>query len=93
MKKFKRSPYTRLATDADKRAWVSCFAPIALVGFVPVTEAGITHWAAVVWNRYVDTRTRHTLHRLCDRREVKEPTPMVEVNCMTCVVRIERGFR
>lgn len=93
MRGSKRSPYTRLATDADKQAWVSCFAPIALVGFVPVIEAGIAHWAAVVRNRNVATCKRHTLHRLCDRRKVKKPTPMVEVNCMTCVVRIERGFR
>lgn len=89
MKRSERSPYTRLATDADKQAWVWCFAPVALVGFVQVIESGIAHWAAVIRSRSV--RKRYTLHRLCDRREVHGPTPTVEVNCMTCVVKIERG--
>jgi hypothetical protein len=93
MKRSERSPYARVATEADKQAWLSVFAPIALVGFVQATESGVTHWAAVIRNRRVGRSTKHALHRLCDRREITGPTPAVEVSCITCIVRIEKGPR
>lgn len=96
MRRSERSPYARVATEADKQAWLSVFAPVALVGFVQITDppSGVVHWAAVVRSRGI--RKKHTLHRLCDchwRCESQRPTPTVEVSCMTCVVRIERGPR
>ncbi len=93
MRRSERSPYTRIATDADKQTWLSVYAPIALVGFVQVTESDVTHWAAVIRNPRFGRSMRHTLHRLCDRHEVTGPTPAVEVNCMTCIVRIGKGPR
>lgn len=90
MKRSKRSPYTRIATDADKQRWKRVFAPIALIGFVPVAErSNVVHWAAIVRSQGI--RTKHTLHGLCDCRVVANPTPTAEVNCMTCIVRIEQG--
>ena len=91
MKKSKRLPYTRLATDDDKQAWCTVFAPLALMGFVQVTESGVTHWAAVVRNAGIIRR--HTLHGLCSCLKIAEVTQNIEVNCMTCIVRIARGPR
>lgn len=91
MKKHRRVPYARVATDEDKRLWNSVFASVALVGFVQVMEMGITHWAAIV--RHGGILKRHTLHGLCGRDMVERPTPGAEVNCMTCIVRNANGPR
>lgn len=93
MRKHERSPYARLATDEDKRAWLSVYAPIALVGFVQVVNPSMTHWAAVIRNRRVGLRTRHVLHGLCGIEMTGRPTPGAEVDCMTCIVRNANGPR
>lgn len=91
MRRHERSPYTRVATDADKRIWSDVFAPIALVGFVPVVESGVTHWAAIVRNRGI--RGKHVRYGLCNHSTNARPAPADEVDCMTCIVRIEKGPR
>lgn len=91
MKRRNRLPYARLATDEDKRIWLAVYAPIALVGFVQVTKAGVTHWAAII--RTPGLRKRHTLHGLCGRDMTEKPTPNAEVDCMTCIVRNANGPR
>jgi hypothetical protein len=90
VKRSERSPYSRLATDADKQTWSEYVSPKLFVGFVQVTESDITHWGAVI--RTLGIRNKHTLHRLCDHLHLmKKATPGVEVSCMTCIVRIENG--
>jgi ribosomal protein RSM22 (predicted rRNA methylase) len=91
MKKSERSPYSRLATDEDKQIWLSVYAPMALVGFVQVTESGVTHWAAVVRNRGI--RNGHVRYGLCNSSVNAKATPTIEVNCMTCIVRAAQGPR
>lgn len=95
MKKSKRPLYTRLATEEDKRVWLSVYAPIAFIGFVRVTESNTTHWAALIWNQHIGGRTKYTLRLLCDCHKSAESTQCsdlwIDVNCMTCIVRIEKG--
>ncbi len=92
MKKSQRSPYTRLATSADKQTWSRYF-PAGLVGFVPITDklSGIVHWAVV--SRYLGINNKHILHCLCNYSWLGsgKETPTATVSCMTCIIRIERG--
>lgn len=98
MKKHNRVPYKRIATDEDKRIWSRIFAPFALVGFVPVTESDVVHWAAIMRNTGIVTS--HVLYIICAvndsysaKRTLEKPTSTADVNCMTCLVRAEKGPR